>query len=361
MPDLLRRMPRGAAADIEEGRGHCPLLEGELVSDVREEAATSVPVLELRNLVKEFGTGRSLGSSKLRIRAVSGVNLHVAEGEVLAVVGESGCGKTTLMRLALGLEVADEGAVLYSGAELTYMRRQGKKSGQQFAQAVFQNPWASLNPRMRVESIVAEPLRALQIGPRSVRRQRVIESLELVGLDDEAMRRYPHEFSGGQRQRIALARALVTKPRLIMLDEPVSSLDVSIRAQIINLLRDIRDQLGTAMLMVSHDLATVRYISDRVAVMYLGRIVEMGPAEAVFSDPAHPYTQLLLETSKRALGWSDPDLEKALATEMPSPANPPSGCRFRTRCPHVMAECSDEPPPTFTLLSERHKVACHLY
>ena len=309
----------------------------------------SAPLLEVRDVHKHFPIARTFGPPRAWVHAVDGVTMHVDRGETVSIVGESGCGKTTLGKLVLRLETPTSGEVVFSGG----------------VEAVFQDPWSSLNPRRRVVQIVGEPLVAAGRpggGKKPSRVEveaRVKELLEFVGLDPRVSRNFPHEFSGGQRQRIAIARALAVRPSLIVLDEPVSALDVSIRAQIINLLRDIQKELGTSYLMIAHDLATVRFLSHRVAVMYLGIIVEEGPSARVFDSPLHPYTEALLSASLPL----KPGLTRKrirLEGEVPSAVNPPSGCRFRTRCPKAFDRCAREVPAS-RQPAPGHTVACHLY
>jgi oligopeptide/dipeptide ABC transporter ATP-binding protein len=302
--------------------------------------ANEAPLLELRDVKKHFPVGRGLlrRAPEGLIRAVDGISFRVPEGETLSIVGESGCGKTTTARLILHIELPTSGTVLFQGRPLDGFDAAELKNFRSSVQAVFQDPWSSLNPRMRVGSIIAEPLVVNGHLARSALRSRVAELLVQVGLRPDHAQLYPHQFSGGQRQRIAIARALSVQPRLIVLDEPVSALDVSIRAQILNLLRDLQDRLGVSYVMIAHHLATVRHMSHQVAVMYLGQIVEMAPARELFANPLHPYTQALYAA---ALSTS---LAKASAPpiigEVPSPLDPPSGCRFHTRCPHAIPECA---------------------
>ena len=309
----------------------------------------SARLLETRDLRKHFPIARAFGRPRAWVRAVDGITLHVDAAETVSLVGESGCGKTTLGKLILGLEKPTSGEVIFTGR----------------VEAVFQDPWSSLNPRRRIVQIVGEPLVAAgrpgggKAPARADVESRVRELLQFVGLDPSASRNFPHEFSGGQRQRIAIARALAVRPSLIVLDEPVSALDVSIRAQIINLLRDIQDELGTSYLMIAHDLATVRFLSRRVAVMYLGVIVEEGPSARVFDGPLHPYTEALLSAS---LPLTPGVARKRIRLdgEVPSAVNPPSGCRFRTRCPKAFDRCAREVPVP-RQPAPGHTVACHLY
>jgi oligopeptide/dipeptide ABC transporter ATP-binding protein len=273
-------------------------------------------------------------------------------------VGESGCGKTTTSKLILGLERPTAGAIRFDGHDVVTLAREARRHWRRSVQAVFQDPYASLDPRMRVGAIVAEPLVINSDLDAAGRRQRVAELLELVGLPERAAALYPHEFSGGQRQRIAVARALALSPRLIVLDEPVSALDVSIRAQILNLLTDLQARLGVSYLFIAHDLAAVAHVSHAIAVMYLGKIVEWGDADAVALAPRHPYTQALFAAAL-PIDLDRPRDEVVLAGEVPSPLNPPGGCRFHTRCPLAMPRCADEEPVLRTV--EGRLVACHLY
>jgi peptide/nickel transport system ATP-binding protein len=315
-------------------------------------------LLEVDNLVKHFVAGRNLfGRATAFVKAVDGVSFTVHSGETLALVGESGCGKSTVSRLVLRLIEADSGSVRFKGRDLASFNADELRAFRRNAQIIFQDPYASLNPRMTVSQILTEPLVLHDLVPASRRRARVEELLRLVGLEPRFARRYPHEFSGGQRQRIAIARALAVEPRLIICDEPVSALDVSIRAQILNLLRDLQLRLGLAYIFVSHDLAVVKHIADRVAVMNLGTIVEMADAQALFATPRHPYSRALLS----AIPVPKPHAKRGrivLEGEMPSALNPPSGCRFHTRCPHVIARCKSEAPQLIAD-STGHATACH--
>ncbi|BDG72478.1 ABC transporter ATP-binding protein [Roseomonas fluvialis] len=309
-------------------------------------------LLELDGLVKRFPVRDALGRRAGAVHAVDGVSLSVAQGEVLAIVGESGCGKSTLGRLMLNLITPDAGTVRFCGDDLVRLSPAALRARRRDMQLIFQDPFASLDPRMTVEQAVAEPLRLHRIVPRAQEAARVADLLLRVGLRPELARRWPHEFSGGQRQRIAIARALASQPKLIVGDEPVSALDVSVQAQVVNLLSDLIRDLGLTFVLISHDLGVVRHVADRVAVMYLGRIVEEGPADAVLSAPKHPYTRALL-AAVPGHGVKAPPIEG----DVPSPIAPPPGCRFHTRCPFAEAACREASPE---LTAPPHRVACHL-
>ncbi|MDQ8727446.1 oligopeptide/dipeptide ABC transporter ATP-binding protein [Bradyrhizobium sp. LHD-71] len=312
--------------------------------------------LELRNLSKHFSVRTDQG--KATVRAVEGVNLEIPAGQTVALVGESGCGKTTIAKLALMLEQPSSGAVNFDGKSLGEMSRSEIKDYRRQVQAVFQDPYASLNPRLTVRRIITEPILAHYSPDRVTLNARVAELLEIVGLPAAAADLYPHEFSGGQRQRIAIARALALNPKIIILDEPISALDVSIRAQVLNLLMDIQEKFGLTYLLIAHDLALVEHLSTRVAVIYLGSVVECGPSEQIFSAPQHPYTQALLNAVPRP----DPDYVPKAADgfdDTGSALEPPSGCKFHPRCPYAMAVCKIDNPPLLKLPDGR-EAACHL-
>jgi len=317
------------------------------------------PVLEARNLVKHFPAKRGFLSRQVAVvRAVDDISFSIDPGKTLGVVGESGCGKTTTAKMVLMLEQPTGGTMRFEGQDLQALDASSLRAYRRSVQAVFQDPYASLNPRIRVGSIIVEPLVTNEPLPSPEVRKRLSRLLELVGLPERAADLFPHEFSGGQRQRIAIARALSLSPKVIVLDEPVSALDVSIRAQILNLLRDLQAQLGVSYLFIAHDLAAVAHMSHTIAVMYLGKIVEIGNAEVVSKSPRHPYTQALFSAALP----SHPDERRdeiILAGEVPSPLSPPAGCRFHPRCPHALPRCSSEEPK---LSPESGRlVACHLY
>jgi oligopeptide/dipeptide ABC transporter ATP-binding protein len=319
----------------------------------------SAPLLSVRGLEKHFPVERGVIFTKVvgKVRAVDGVSFDLAEGETLSLVGESGCGKSTTARLILRLLEPTGGSIRFAGEDITRMAPAALTPIRRAMQPVFQDPYASLNPRMTVGDIIAEPMEVHGLGDAASRRARVEELLRLVGLAPYHAQRFPHEFSGGQRQRIGIARALAVNPRLVVCDEPVSALDVSIQAQVVNLLKDLQQRLGLSYLFIAHDLAVVRHVSDRIAVMYLGEIVETAPKGKLYAAPRHPYTRALLS----AIPVPDPGRRRgqaALGGDVPSPMNPPPGCRFSTRCAHVIARCREE-RPALRPFADGHLVACH--
>ena len=316
-------------------------------------------LVEVDHIVKEFPVGGGLGGKKAVVHAVSDVSLEIREGETLALVGESGCGKSTLGRLILRLLAPTAGAVRFEGTDLAQIPTEELRNLRRQFQIIFQDPYASLNPRMTVEDIIGEPLDVHKLyANKAERREKVLHLMELVGLNAEHATRYAHEFSGGQRQRIGIARALAVDPRFIVCDEPVSALDVSIQAQVVNMFEDLQNSLGVSYLFIAHDLLVVNHISDRIAVMYLGKMMEMAEADELMNNPIHPYTQSLLS----AVPMPDPKIARTrsrivLEGDVPSPLKAPSGCPFRTRCRYATEQCAAE-RPAFTDRGNGHMVAC---
>ena len=318
------------------------------------------PLLAVENLTKHFPIMRGVFRRQVgTVKAVDGLDFDIRERETLGLVGESGCGKSTVGRVILRLHPATSGRIVFGGTDITSIEGETLRRMRPRMQMIFQDPQDSLNPRMTVGSIVGEPLLEHGAARSGALRERVEQLLDAVGLDPGFTNRYPHEFSGGQRQRIGVARALALNPEFIVCDEPIAALDVSIQAQVVNLLEDLQEQFGLTYLFISHDLSMVRHIADRVAVMYLGRIVELAPSEALYREPLHPYTRALLS----AVPIHDPELEArreriVLSGDVPSPADPPPGCRFSTRCPMAAPECSER-EPQWRELRPGHRVACH--
>ena len=320
-------------------------------------------VLETRDLVKHFPLTRGIviKTKYGAVRAVDGVNIQLKRGETLGVVGESGCGKSTLAKLLVGLERPTSGSIVIQGHDMSTVHGAAMRKARRNIQLVMQDPYTSLNPRMTVADIVGEPFEIHpEVAPKSSRRDRVRELIDLVGLNPDHINRYPHQFSGGQRQRIGIARALALKPEIIVCDEPVSALDVSIQAQVVNLLEKLQNELQLSYIFIAHDLSVVRHIADRVVVMYLGKVVEIGSDLDIYDKPTHPYTQALLS----AVPVPDPTVrglrdQIVLEGDVPSPANPPSGCRFRTRCWKAQEICATEEPPLMVRDKSSHPSACH--
>lgn len=317
----------------------------------------TTPLIEVENISKTFAVRPTPFAPRMELRAVDGVSLRIGQGETLGLAGESGCGKSTVGKVLMGLLEPDGGAIRFRGKDLTGATREERSAFRKDVQMIFQDPFSSLNPRMRVGDIIGEPLAIHGLVPREGRRARILELMGMVGLTAEQINRYPHEFSGGQRQRIGIARALAVSPKLIVADEPVSALDLSIQAQIINLLDELKRSLGLSYLFIAHDLSVVRHLSDRVAVMYLGRIVETGPRDDIFTRFQHPYTEALLSAVPR-LTPTPGKKRIILKGDPPTPLDPPAGCPFHPRCAYAEPVCATSRPP----LEEKrtgHLAACH--
>ena len=361
-PVLEEREPAHQYACFHPRTGAASGKQAAVIAAGRRQPAAGIaaPLLELQDVHKEFGVRKGvLQRTVATVKAVSGVSFGVAPGETFGLVGESGSGKTTVGRLIAALEQPDSGSICFDGTDLTALSGGRLRQARRDVQLMFQDAYASLDPRMQVGSSLREPLIIQRIGDRASRTARVAELLDGVGLPRSAADRYPHEFSGGQRQRIGLARALALSPRLIVADEPVSALDVSIQAQVLNLMKSLQARFGLTYIVISHDLSVVKYLADRIGVMYLGKLVEIGPSEAIYARPAHPYTAGLLE----AIPEPDPVIERAKKSEaikgdLPSAISPPSGCRFRTRCPLAREECAEQEPLP-RLFGDGHLAACH--
>lgn len=315
-------------------------------------------ILEIKNLYVEYSANKGINGEKQTIHAVNGVNLAIKKGEVLALAGESGCGKSTLAKAVMLLEKAKSGQILYDGINILNMNRKNLKEYRKKVQMIFQNPYASLNPKMKIMDILKEPLKINTDYTDFEIFDTIKEKIEKTGLDINSLQSYPHEFSGGQRQRIAIARALVLNPEFILADEPVSALDVSIQAQIINLLKDLKRDYNLTFILISHDMSVIRYLADRVAIMYLGEIVEIGTTTQLFVNPKHPYTRALLSAVPKLDGNKSERI--ILQGELPSPSNLPSGCKFHTRCPYCMEVCKKSAPIDFEVF-DNHFVKCFLY
>jgi oligopeptide/dipeptide ABC transporter ATP-binding protein len=320
---------------------------------VEKNMKTKTPLVEIKNLSKSFQMGGQ------ELKAVNNINLSIQSGETVGLVGESGCGKSTLGKTVIRLHRATSGEVLFEGENILRLPEKSMKKFRKDMQIIFQDPYASLNPRMTVEELIGEPLSIHRLLTGKAKKDRIKELILQVGLKPEHLPRYPHEFSGGQRQRIGIARALALNPKFIVCDEPISALDVSIQAQVVNLLKQLQQELGHTYLFIAHDLSMVKYISDRILVMYLGNMMELADSESLSREPLHPYTQALMS----AVPIPDPAIKReriVLEGEVPSPLHPPSGCVFRTRCMHAMDICSKQ-VPTWKEVKESHFTACHLY
>ncbi len=312
-------------------------------------------LLKINNLYVEYHSKKGVLGGKITIHAVNGVSLDIYKGEIIAIAGESGCGKSTLAKSLIQLEPVKSGEIFFEGENTLNLNKNALKNFRKKAQMVFQNPYASLNPKMKIIDILKEPLEINTDYTIEKIYETVKEKIKLVGLDESCLELYPHEFSGGQRQRIAIARALMLNPEFILADEPVSALDVSIQAQVINLIKELNQKLGITFLLITHDMSVIKYLADRVAVMYLGEIVETGKTEDIFASPLHPYTKALLNSVPQINKTSKKSLLKG---DLPSPADLPEGCKFHTRCPHVMEKCKTCTPLE---CGASHKVRCFLY
>lgn len=316
-------------------------------------------LLEVRNLKKYYSVKSGfLNKDRRSVKAVDGINLSVKQGEILGIVGESGCGKSTLGRSILRLIEPTSGEVIFEGTNICGLKKEEMRLKRREMQIVFQDPGASLNPRLTVGEIIGEPLEVFHICEGKEKEERIYKLMDLVGINRAYINRFPHEFSGGQRQRLGIARALAANPKLIICDEPVSALDVSIRAQVLNLIKELKDKLNLTYIFISHDLSVVHHICDRVAVMYLGRVVEIADKKQIYENPVHPYTKALLS----AIPMPDPEVKREriiLQGDVPNPADPPSGCHFHKRCPYAKKECSETVPP-FVTVEPGHQVLCWL-
>ena len=315
--------------------------------------------IEIKDLKKQFVTTKGFwGEKKEIVYALNGLNLSIQKGETFALVGESGCGKSTAARCILALEKITSGEVIFDGIDLTTADKKNLKNLRKRMQIIFQNPYSSLNPRMKIYDILAEPLKINYKLTKEEIQDRILKTADMTGISRDSLFRFPHEFSGGQRQRIGIARAIILKPDFIIADEPVSALDVSIQAQILNLLKDLKDELNLTYLFISHDLSVVKYISDRIGVMYLGELVETATTQELFTNPKHPYTKALLGAVPKIQKDGVPKI--LLSGDLPSPKNLPEGCKFASRCPYVMEICHSI-NPDYTIFSETHQAKCHLY